>query len=149
MVWRVAPSSVLSMADPKAALKSRPWGAFFIGHRAGPGLPGDMRPGDDDQKKRPKAAFQSRRWVAFLQDHHQQRTTKIACYSKTTQENACELVTPTLYGHKAACTHTSVNLFRVDHKARRPWKQLVADMVHGLSLYIMVSVRGFTPEPRS
>ena len=32
VVWRVAPSSVLSMADPKAALKSRrPCGAFFIG----------------------------------------------------------------------------------------------------------------------
>ena len=40
-----------------------------------------------------------------------------------------------------------MNLFREHHKARRPWKQLVADM--SLSLYIMVSVRGFTPEPRS
>ena len=87
VVWRVAPSSVHSMADPKAALKSRPWSAFFIRpalvcletcdpevttkkkrpqggfskpalgclfHKAGPGLPRDRRPGDNNGKKRPQ-----------------------------------------------------------------------------------------------
>ena len=41
------------------------------------------------------------------------------------------MVTPTLYGHIKQRASTPVrNLFRVDHKARRPWKQLVADMVY-------------------
>ena len=56
------------MADPKAALKSRPWGAFFIG----PALvcletcDPDMDPEMTTKETGPKAAFQSRRWVVFF-----------------------------------------------------------------------------------
>ena len=59
----------------------------------------------------------------------------------------CELVTPAFYSEKAACTHTSVLLFISAHWARRPWKQLVADMA--IACLFMVSVRGVhtrTPE---
>ena len=52
------------MADPKAALKSRPWGAFFIG----PALVclEICDPEMTTKETSPKAAFQSRRWVAFF-----------------------------------------------------------------------------------
>ena len=89
MVLRVAPSSVLSMADPKAALKSRPWGAFFIG----PALV-CLETCDPEMMTKatgPKAAFQSRRcWVAFfigpalicLETCDPEMTTKEAAFSK-------------------------------------------------------------------
>ena len=52
------------MADPKAALKSRPWGAFFIG----PALVclETCDPEMTTKETGPKAAFQSRRWVVFF-----------------------------------------------------------------------------------
>ena len=58
------PSSVLSMADPKSALKSRPWGVFFIG----PALV-CLETSDPEMTTKetgPKAAFQSRRWVVVF-----------------------------------------------------------------------------------
>ena len=53
------------MADPKkAALKSRSWGAFFIG----PALVclETCDPEMTTKETGPKAAFQSRRWVAYF-----------------------------------------------------------------------------------
>ena len=39
----------------------------FLFHKAGPGLPRDRQPGDDDEEKNdPKATQKSRPWTAFL-----------------------------------------------------------------------------------
>ena len=46
----------LSMADPKAVLKGRPWVAFVI-RLALPGLPGDRQPVDGDNKNCHQGGF--------------------------------------------------------------------------------------------
>ena len=52
------------MAEPKAALKSRPWGAFFI--RPALVCLETYDPEVTTKKNGPKAAFPNRRWVAFF-----------------------------------------------------------------------------------
>ena len=52
------------MADPKAALKSRPWGAFFIGLALV--CLDTCDPEMTTKETGPKAAFQSQRWVVFF-----------------------------------------------------------------------------------
>ena len=62
-IWRVGPSSILSMADSEAALKSRPCVAFIIRSALvclETGNPWMTTKGTDT-----KAASKSRRWVAF------------------------------------------------------------------------------------
>ena len=62
-IWRVGPSSILSMADSEAALKSWPCVAFIIRSSLvclETGNPWMMAKGTDT-----KAASKSRRWVAF------------------------------------------------------------------------------------
>ena len=62
-IWQVGPSSILSMADSEAALKSRPCVAFVIRSALvclETGNPWVTTKGTDT-----KAASKSRRWVAF------------------------------------------------------------------------------------
>ena len=63
-IWRVGPSSILSMADSEAASKSRPYVVFII--RSALVCLKTDNPGMTTKGTDTKAASKSRRWVAFL-----------------------------------------------------------------------------------